>query len=76
MNSWDDPGFRAAIEATGKKNILLCGLWTEVCVTWPAIEMLGAPDITFTSLKIVAGQLPRLLRKLLCREWCKRARSV
>src|SRR3981081_2919959 len=22
MNSWDDPGFRAAIEATGKKNIL------------------------------------------------------
>lgn len=42
MNSWDDAGFRAAIEATGKKNILLTGLWTEVCVTWPAIEMLGA----------------------------------
>jgi hypothetical protein len=29
MNSWDDPGFRAAIEATGKKNILVTGLWTE-----------------------------------------------
>ncbi|MCC5841251.1 MAG: hydrolase [Opitutales bacterium] len=42
MNSWDDAGFRAAIEATGKKNILLCGLWTEVCVCWPTIEMLGA----------------------------------
>jgi len=42
MNSWDDAGFRAAIEATGRKNILLTGLWTEVCVTWPAIEMLGA----------------------------------
>lgn len=42
MNSWDDAGFRAAIEATGKKNIILTGLWTEVCVTWPAIEMLGA----------------------------------
>ncbi len=42
MNSWDDAGFRAAIEATGKKNILMTGLWTEVCVTWPAIEMLGA----------------------------------
>jgi nicotinamidase-related amidase len=42
MNSWDSPGFRKAIEATGRKNILLCGLWTEVCVTWPAIEMLGA----------------------------------
>jgi nicotinamidase-related amidase len=42
MNSWDDPGFRKAIEATGRKNILMTGLWTEVCVTWPTIEMLGA----------------------------------
>jgi nicotinamidase-related amidase len=42
MNSWDDAGFRKAIEATGKKSILMTGLWTEVCVTWPTIEMLGA----------------------------------
>ena len=42
MNSWDDPGFRNAIEATGRKNIIMTGLWTEVCVTWPTIEMLGA----------------------------------
>jgi nicotinamidase-related amidase len=42
MNSWDDAGFRKAIEATGRKNILLTGLWTEVCVTWPALSMLDA----------------------------------
>src|SRR6185503_16553521 len=42
MNAWDDAGFRKAIEATGRKNILLTGLWTEVCVTWPTIEMIGA----------------------------------
>jgi len=42
MNSWDDPGFRKAIEATGRKNIILCGLWTEVCVTWPTLEMIAA----------------------------------
>lgn len=42
MNSWDDAGFRKAIEATGKKNIIMTGLWTEVCVTWPTVEMLGA----------------------------------
>ena len=42
MNSWDDPGFRKAIEATGRKNIIMTGLWTEVCVCWPTIEMLGA----------------------------------
>ena len=42
MNSWDDRGFRAAIEATGRKNILLNGLSTEVCVTLQTIEMLHA----------------------------------
>src|SRR5215831_1862548 len=41
MNSWDDAGFRKAIEATRRKNIIMTGLWTEVCVCWPAIEMLG-----------------------------------
>jgi nicotinamidase-related amidase len=42
MNAWDDGGFRRAIEVTGRKNVLLTGLWTEVCVAWPAIEMIGA----------------------------------
>ncbi len=42
MNSWDSVGFRKAIEATGRKNIIMAGLWTEVCVAWPTIEMLGA----------------------------------
>ena len=42
MNSWDDTGFRKAIEATGRKNIIMTGLWTEVCITWPTIEMLAA----------------------------------
>jgi nicotinamidase-related amidase len=42
MNAWDDAGFRKAIEATGRKNILMTGLWTEVCVAWPTVEMIGA----------------------------------
>lgn len=41
MNSWDDAGFRRAIEATGRKNIIMTGLWTEVCITWPTLAMLG-----------------------------------
>jgi nicotinamidase-related amidase len=41
MNSWDDEGFRKAIEATGRKNILMTGLWTEVCVTWRTVEMIA-----------------------------------
>lgn len=42
MNAWDDQAFRQAVEATGRKKILIAGLWTEVCVAWPTIEMLGA----------------------------------
>ena len=48
MNSWDDAGFRKAIEATGRKNIIMTGLWTEVCVTWPTIEMLGAGVVSLS----------------------------
>ena len=38
MNSWDDKNFVAAIEKTGRKKIVLAGLWTEVCVTFPAVQ--------------------------------------
>ncbi len=41
MNSWDDPGFRAAVGDTGRKNIIIAGLWTEVCVTWPTLNMIN-----------------------------------
>jgi nicotinamidase-related amidase len=40
MNSWDDKKFVAAIEKTGKKKIVLCGLWTETCVALPTIQAL------------------------------------
>lgn len=38
MNSWDDKTFVAAIEKTGKKKIVLAGLWTETCVALPTIQ--------------------------------------
>jgi nicotinamidase-related amidase len=40
MNSWDTAAFRDAVKSTRRKNILLSGLWTEVCITWPALNML------------------------------------
>src|SRR3954463_5289690 len=42
MNSWEDPEFRAAVEATGRKKLILAGLWTEVCVAFPALDALRA----------------------------------
>ncbi len=41
MNSWDNAAFRAAIEATGRKKIVIAALWTEVCLTMPTLEMLA-----------------------------------
>ena len=38
MNSWEDPEFRAAVERTGRKKLILAGLWSEVCVAFPAID--------------------------------------
>lgn len=38
MNAWEDQNFKAAIEATGRKKIVLCGLWSEVCVAFPTIS--------------------------------------
>ena len=38
MNSWDDKNFVAAIEKSGRKKILLSGLWTETCIALPTIQ--------------------------------------
>jgi nicotinamidase-related amidase len=38
MNSWDDENFVAAVQKTGRKKIVLAGLWTETCVALPTIQ--------------------------------------
>ncbi|WP_133137537.1 hydrolase [Legionella rowbothamii] len=38
MNSWDSPAVRQHVEATGKKKLILAGLWTEVCINMCAFS--------------------------------------
>src|SRR5438105_2598779 len=38
MNSWDDENFVAAVRKSGRKKIVLAGLWTETCVALPTIQ--------------------------------------
>src|SRR5262249_7126606 len=38
MNAWDDKNFVSAVEKTGRKKIVLAGLWTETCVALPTIQ--------------------------------------
>lgn len=42
LNSWEDPDFRAAVEKTGRKKLIVAGLWTEICVAFPVLDALHA----------------------------------
>lgn len=42
MNSWEDAAFVAAVERTGRKKLVMSGLWTEVCIVFPALHALAA----------------------------------
>ena len=42
MNSWEDAKLVAAVAATGRKKLIMAALWTEVCLTFPALEALQA----------------------------------
>ncbi|MEL6214760.1 MAG: hydrolase, partial [Pseudomonadota bacterium] len=41
INSWLDTNFQKAVEATGRKKIIIAGLWTSACVSFPTFDMLG-----------------------------------
>src|SRR5919204_2962917 len=55
MNSWEDPDFRAAVERTGRKNLILAGLWTEVCVAFPALDALRAGYQVYVVADAIGG---------------------
>jgi len=42
MNSWEDAKLVEAVVATGRKKLVMAALWTEVCLTFPALEALRA----------------------------------
>ncbi|WP_425259100.1 hydrolase [Rubrivivax sp. RP6-9] len=41
INTWEDRKVVDVVKATGRKQLILAGLWTEVCVAMPAIQALG-----------------------------------
>ncbi|PWE32869.1 hydrolase [Maritimibacter sp. 55A14] len=38
INAWDNEEFVAAVKATGKKQLIIAGVVTEVCVSFPALS--------------------------------------
>jgi nicotinamidase-related amidase len=40
VNSWEDTEFLAAVRATGRRKLVFCALWTEVCMAFTALDAL------------------------------------
>jgi nicotinamidase-related amidase len=41
INTWEDEKVVDAVKATGRKQLIIAGLWTEICVAMPAIQAAG-----------------------------------
>ncbi|MYS71109.1 isochorismatase family protein, partial [Streptomyces sp. SID5926] len=41
INTWQDERVVDAVKATGRKKLIIAGLWTEICVAMPAIQAVG-----------------------------------
>jgi nicotinamidase-related amidase len=55
MNSWEDPEFRAAVERSGRKKLIIAGLWTEVCVAFPTLDALRAGYEVYVVADAIGG---------------------
>jgi len=55
MNSWEDPDFRAAVAHTGRRNLIIAGLWTEVCVAFPTLDALREGYRVFVVADAIGG---------------------
>jgi len=39
-NAWEDAEFLAAVRASGRRKLIICALWTEICMAFPALDAL------------------------------------
>ncbi len=40
VNSWEDTDFLEAVRAAGRRKLIFCALWTEVCMAFTALDAL------------------------------------
>jgi nicotinamidase-related amidase len=38
INAWEDVDFKSAVQATGRKKLIMAALWTEVCLAFPGLD--------------------------------------
>lgn len=55
INSWEDVEFRAAVKATGRKKLIMTALWTEACLTFPALDAMKEGFEVYVVVDAVGG---------------------
>ena len=55
INAWEDIEFREAVEATGRRKLIMTALWTEACLTFPALDALKAGYEVYVVADAIGG---------------------
>jgi nicotinamidase-related amidase len=55
INAWEDREFREAVEATARKKLVICALWSEACLTFPSLDALRAGYEVYPVVDAVGG---------------------
>jgi nicotinamidase-related amidase len=58
MNSWEDDEFVDAVRATGRRKLILCALWTEICMAFVALDALREGYEVYPVVDAIGGTSP------------------
>jgi nicotinamidase-related amidase len=62
VNSWEDIEFLEAVRATGRRKLVICALWTEVCMAFTALDALRDGYDVYPVVDAIAGTSPEAHR--------------
>jgi nicotinamidase-related amidase len=65
INAWEDVEFNKAVKATGRKKLIMAALWTEACLTFPALDALHEGYEVYPVVDAVGGTSPEAHRAAL-----------
>jgi nicotinamidase-related amidase len=62
VNSWEDREFVQAVRATGRRKLIFCALWTEVCMAFAALDALREGYEVYPVVDAIGGTSPEAHR--------------
>jgi len=68
VNSWEDIEFVEAVHATGRRKLIICALWTEICMAFTALDALREGYEVYPVTDAIGGTTPEAHRAGLDRE--------